>query len=123
MIVDTSLVLAVIQRESGWEQALRRLEQAELLRISAGTLQELLVVACCRYLLVEVETFLELLDPDVVAVDADLARRGLEIYRRHGKGQGGSAQLNFGDCFAAALAERDQLPLASVGHDFDAAGF
>jgi ribonuclease VapC len=49
--------------------------------------------------------------------------RACQIFQRFGKGQGHGAQLNFGDCFAAALAEREQCPLACVGDDFRAAGF
>ncbi|MFO0119178.1 MAG: PIN domain-containing protein [Cyanobium sp.] len=56
-------------------------------------------------------------------MDADLARRALALHQRFGKGFGHAAQLNFGDCFAAALAEREQLPLAYAGEDFAAAGF
>ena len=59
----------------------------------------------------------------MVPVDADLARRALALHQRFGKGFGHAAQLNFGDCFAAALAEREQLPLAYAGEDFAAAGF
>ena len=67
----------------------------------------------------------------MVPVDADLARRAFALYQRFGKGLdkvfgkglGHAAQLNFGDCFAAALAEREQLPLAYDGEDFAAAGF
>ena len=66
---------------------------------------------------------LDLIDPDVVPVDADLAERALGIFKRFGKGQGHTAQLNFGDCFAAALAERDQLRLGYIGDDFTNAGF
>ena len=123
MILDTSVLIAIIQREPGWEEFQRRLEEAPLLRISAGTLQELLVVAHCRAVLEPVEALLALLDPDVVAVDADLARRAVALYQRFGKGLGHAAQLNFGDCFAAALAQREQLPLAYAGDNFAAAGF
>lgn len=123
MILDSSVVLAILQKEPDWQHQLAQLQAAETLRISAGTLQELLVVAHCRGLLEPVEQLLERLDADVVPVDAALARRALTIYQRFGKGQEHPAQLNFGDCFAAALAERDQLPLAFVGEDFAAAGF
>ena len=127
MILDTSVLIAIIQRETGWERHQQALEEAPLLRISAGTLQELLVVAHCRALLAPVEALLALLDPDVVPVDAGLARRALALYQRFGKGLdkglGPAAQLNFGACFAAALAEREQLPLADAGEDFAAAGF
>lgn len=123
MILDSSVVLAILQQEPAWESQLARLQEAETLRISAGTLQELLIVAHGRGLLEPVEQLLERLDADMVPVDAELARRALAVYQRFGKGQEHPAQLNFGDCFAAALAERDQLPLAFVGEDFAAAGF
>ena len=123
MILDTSLLLAILQREAGWEQHQQWLERAEVLRMSAGTLQELLLVAHCRGVLEPMQTLLELIDPDVVPVDGELAERALGIFKRFGKGQGHPAQLNFGDCFAAALAERDQLPLGYIGDDFSKAGF
>ena len=123
MILDTSLLLAILQREAGWEQHQQALERAEVLRMSAGTLQELLLVAHCRGVLEPMQTLLELIDPDVVPVDGDLAERALGIFKRFGKGQGHPAQLNFGDCFAAALAERDHLPLGYISDDFTKAGF
>ena len=123
MILDTSLLLAILQREPAWELHQQMLEQAEVLRMSAGTLQELLLVAHCRGVLEPMRTLLDLIDPDVVPVDAALAERALGLFQRFGKGQGHPAQLNFGDCFAAALAERDQLPLGYIGDDFSKAGF
>jgi len=106
MILDTSVLIVIIQRQTGWERHQQALEEAPLLRISAGTLQELLVVAHCRALLATVEALLALLDPDVVPVGADLARRALALYQRFGKGLdkglGHAAQLNFGEDFAAA---------------------
>ena len=123
MILDTSLLLAILQREPGWERHQQALEEAEVLRMSAGTLQELLLVAHCRGVLEPMQALLDLIDPDLVPVDADLAERALGIVLRFGKGQGHPAQLNFGDCLAAALAERDQLPLGYIGDDFSKAGF
>jgi ribonuclease VapC len=123
MILDTSMILFIIQREPGWERHSQTLQDAEQLLISAGTLQELLIVAHCRNLLDSVETLLEVLDPDVVPVDARLARRAVEIFERFGKDQGHGARLNFVDCFAAALASERKLPLAFVGDDFAAAGY
>jgi ribonuclease VapC len=70
MILDTSVLIAIIQRQTGWERHQQALEEAPLLRISAGTLQEILVVAHGRALLAPVEALLALLDPDVVPVDA-----------------------------------------------------
>jgi ribonuclease VapC len=49
------------------------------------------------------------------AHQATIAR---EAYRRFGKGMGHPARLNFGDCFAYALAKDLDEPLLFVGQDF-----
>lgn len=41
-------------------------------------------------------------------------------YRDYGKGSGHRAQLNFGDCFAYALARSTGEPLLFKGDDFSA---
>lgn len=41
-----------------------------------------------------------------------------DAFRRYGKGSGHSAGLNFGDCFAYALASERGLPLLFKGDDF-----
>lgn len=51
----------------------------------------------------------------VTATHVDLAR---QAYRDYGKGSGHPAQLNFGDCFAYALAAETGEPLLFVGDDF-----
>ena len=68
------------------------------------------MVAHCRGVPEAVEDLWLLLDADVVPVDGDQARWDCRIFQRFGKGQGHGAQVNFGDCFAAALAERKQVP-------------
>jgi ribonuclease VapC len=46
------------------------------------------------------------------------ARIAREAYRDFGKGSGHAAQLNFGDCFAYALAKDKAEPLLFKGVDF-----
>src|SRR5258707_8237359 len=46
------------------------------------------------------------------------ARIAREAYRDFGKGSGHSAKLNFGDCFAYALAKTTGEPLLFKGEDF-----
>jgi ribonuclease VapC len=46
---------------------------------------------------------------------AEIAR---QAYRDFGKGSGHSAGLNFGDCFAYALARDTGEPLLYKGNDF-----
>ena len=46
------------------------------------------------------------------------ARIAREAYRDFGKGSGHPAGLNFGDCFAYALARVAREPLLFAGEDF-----
>ena len=51
----------------------------------------------------------------VTVLQAHIAR---EAYRDFGKGSGHRARLNFGDCFAYALAKESDEPLLFQGNDF-----
>jgi ribonuclease VapC len=123
MIVDTSAILAILLQEPGWTSLHAQAISVPMLLMSGGTLQELLIVALRKGILAEVDELLIALDLDYVPVDATLARCGSKLYRQYGKGTGHPAQLNYGDCFAAALAIVRQLPLLYAGEDFKAAGF
>jgi ribonuclease VapC len=80
-------------------------------------------VALRKGLSAEVEALLTLLDPNYVPVNQVLALKGVELYQLYGKGGGHPAQLNYGDCFAAAIATVYEMPLLYAGKDFQAAGF
>jgi len=123
MIVDTSAVMAIALQEPGWEVLYQKAITAPELLMSCGTLQELLIVALRKSVLAEVEALLSNLDLDYVPVNQVLAFKGLELYQLYGKGGGHPAQLNYGDCFAAALATVRQIPLLYAGIDFKSAGF
>jgi ribonuclease VapC len=65
--------------------------------------------------------FDELLATAQIAIDAvteTQARIAREAYRDFGKGSRHPAQLNFGDCFAYALAKESGEPLLFKGGDF-----
>ena len=49
-----------------------------------------------------------------------LARTAMQARIRFGKGFGAAAGLNFGDCFAYALAKAMDAPLLFIGADFSA---
>lgn len=53
-----------------------------------------------------------------VALDVDMAELAREGFRRYGRGRH-PARLNFGDCFAYALAKALDAPLLYKGGDFD----
>ena len=54
---------------------------------------------------------------EVVAVDQDQAEIARLAWRRFGKGRHPAA-LNYGDCFAYALAKSRRAPLLFAGNDF-----
>jgi ribonuclease VapC len=54
---------------------------------------------------------------NVVSFDEDMAELAREGFRRYGKGRHPAA-LNFGDCFAYALAKALDAPLLFKGTDF-----
>lgn len=57
------------------------------------------------------------LDFDVVAVTHEFAYEVAEAFRDWGKGRH-PARLNYGDCFAYALAKQLKCHLLFVGNDF-----
>jgi ribonuclease VapC len=62
---------------------------------------------------------LEITIEPVTEAQARLAR---QAYKDFGKGSGHKAQLNFGDCFAYALAREKRQPLLFTGTDFAETG-
>jgi len=121
VIVDTSAIVAILQDESGSERLTIAIQEARTPRISAGTLVELFVVVerqQNRLLRKRVDEFLKVLRAEIEPVTELQAYIAREAYNSYGKGRGVRAQLNFGDCFAYALARDKNEPLLFVGDDF-----
>jgi ribonuclease VapC len=117
IVVDTSAIMAVLLREETAGRVRGILANAAARLISAGTMTELLVVATGRKYLPALRILLASMPMDVVPVDLALAEAAGAGFGRWGKGQH-TAALNFGDCFAYALARSRDLPLLYVGQDF-----
>lgn len=64
-----------------------------------------------------VDLILTRIEAEIVAVEADTARIARAAYRRFGK-KNHPAKLNFGDCFAYALAKKSGEALLFKGDDF-----
>ena len=120
MVVDTSVIIAIMQHERGYEAMVLKMAAAPVRKISAVTYMEAASVLLGR-LLVDVEDALNRMLNEanviVVPVDIDQARIGLDAYRRFGKGHH-PARLNLGDCFVYALAKLTGEPLLFLGNDF-----
>lgn len=120
LVLDTSAVVALIQGEPCSDRLVAALEAADARCISAANVVEAGIVLQARYGdhgERELDAFLLRAQVEVVPVtpeNADLARHA---FRRFGKGRH-AAGLNFGDCFAYALAKALNAPLLFVGEDF-----
>jgi ribonuclease VapC len=121
IVVDTSALMAIVLDEALAEACSAVLESAGATSMSAGTLAEALIVAGRRGVAREMETLVRGLEIEVVAVTGASARRVANAYLRWGKGAH-PAGLNFGDCFALALAEERACELLFVGTDFSPTG-
>jgi ribonuclease VapC len=54
----------------------------------------------------------------IAPMTADQAHLARQAHSRFGRGTGHAARLNYGDCFACALAKDFDEPLLFVGEDF-----
>lgn len=115
--IDTSALLAILLREPTADRCKAQLETGDKVLISAGTLAEALLVAHRRGLGAAMDHLLTGLDLEIIAVDEAEARRVAQAHARWGRGRH-AAKLNFGDCFAYAVARRYGCPLLFVGADF-----
>ena len=120
MIVDTSAIMAVVLAESDAERMLQKLADAPVRRLSAGTWLELGVVIQRRYpsKAAVADEFVRYGNFELVPVTVEYASAGREAYRLYGQNSGHRARLNFGDCFAYALAKATGEPLLCKGDDF-----
>ena len=121
MIVDTSAVVAILLREPGSQALVDAILDAPSAKMSAGSALELQVVASRRggdAGRVAALTILDDLTIDITAVTAQQALDAGAAHSRFGRGSGSKARLNFGDCFAYALAAESDEPLLFVGDDF-----
>lgn len=115
--VDTSALMAILLDEPQAQACMAVLEHETDVRISAGTMAEALIVAARRNVGDEMLRLIDSLGFQVVAVTPASARRIAVAYEQWGKGLH-PAGLNFGDCFAYAVAKEHGCPLLHVGEDF-----
>ncbi len=85
--------------------------------MSAGTLTEVLIVMGPRGLADKMAALIDSLQITITPVLEVDARRAAQAHDRWGRGVH-PAGLNFGDCFAYALAKQQGCPLLYVGEDF-----
>ena len=112
MVIDTSALVALLLNEPDALRIVRAIEAASVRLVSAATFLETSIVieskkgeAGGR----ELELLLYRASIEVAPVDQDQAEIARQAWR---------AGLNYGDCFAYALAKQRHLPLLFRGDDF-----
>ncbi len=120
MIVDTSAFVAIIKNEPEANRCKTAIVSADSLWMSAANLLEGFTVIDRMNDVDAVEDFRLLLIESAVRIapvteaQVYIAR---EAFARFGRGRH-PAKLNYGDCFAYALAHETGEPLLFVGNDF-----
>jgi ribonuclease VapC len=121
LIIDTSALIAILRAEDDAGDMALAIERAQARRVSAANYLEAAVVIDSSRDPVASRRFDELVDTadlHVEPVTHDQARIARDASRDFGKGSGHKAGLNFGDCFAYALAKATGEELLFKGNEF-----
>jgi ribonuclease VapC len=120
MILDTSAMAAIFFGESEGDHYIQLIHDADQCRMSAANFVELSMVIegqlgpeAGR----QCDTFLRRTDVIIEPVTVEQAHLARQAFLDFGKGRH-PAGLNFGDCFAYALAKVTAEPLLYKGSDF-----
>lgn len=120
MVLDTSVLLAILFDEPERRVFTEAIEAAEVRLFSAASFVETSMILESRHGAEGVRSLDRLLaaaNVEIVAVDLEQAQAAREAFRQFGKGRH-PAGLTFGDCFPYALAKCRAEPLLFKGGDF-----
>jgi len=121
MIVDTSALFAILRDEPEAKDCALAIERNANRRVSAANFVETALVIDGSRDPIASRRFDDLVKEARIVIEPvseAQARIAREAYRDFGKGSGHPAKLNFGDCFAYALAKTTGEPLLFKGDDF-----
>jgi ribonuclease VapC len=121
MVIDTSVLIALVMKESTQERLLDALETPRERVLSSVSLLEAGMVIRARLgesAVAVLHQLVEQLVTEVVPFDERQANLAISAFGRFGRGMGHRAQLNFGDCAVYALAASRGEPVLATGKDF-----
>jgi ribonuclease VapC len=119
MVIDSSAIIAVLLKEENAARLAQAIEAGSQRLLSAANLLEASIVIESRKGEAggrELDLLIYRAAIEIVAVDQDQAEIARIAWGRFGKGRH-PAGLNFGDCFAYALAKSRGLPLLFQGDE------
>lgn len=120
MVIDTSALVAILQDEPERRGFIEAIEASSVRLMSAATLVEISIVVECRYGaegVRDLDLFVAAAAIEIAPVDQEQAGVARQAFARFGKGRH-PAGLNYGDCFAYALATVTGEPLLYKRDDF-----
>jgi ribonuclease VapC len=120
MVLDTSAILAILLNEPEASLFAELISKDSKRLLSAGTALELMIVIEAKKGEAggrELDLLLHRAKIDIVPFDSEQVEIARGAWRHFGKSNH-SASLNFGDCFAYALAKMSNEPLLFKGNDF-----
>jgi ribonuclease VapC len=120
MIIDTSALVGILDQEPEAERLARAIAAASERILSAANLVETGIVMRVRRgdeAVRDLDLLLAKLKVEIIAVSEKQASLAHKAFQRFGRGRH-LARLNFGDCFAYALAKDRGAPLLFKGEDF-----
>lgn len=121
MIVGSSVIIAILKRESDWSILADALDRADRSFLSAASyLESAIVIDRWKnpILSPQLDELIERFKIAIEPVTVEQAKIARQAYRDYGRGSGHAANLNFGDCFSYALARAKREPLLFKGADF-----
>jgi ribonuclease VapC len=120
MILDSSPIVAILAREPDAELYIEAISRAPRCRMSAGNFIELSIVIESQFSMEvtrQCEALFRRIGVVIEPVTVEQAHLARQAFHDFGKGRHPAA-LNFGDCFAYALAKMSGEPLLFKGEDF-----
>lgn len=125
IVADSSAIIAIMFDEAGAPACMVALRENGARLVSAANYVEAGTVMAGRIrsgdrreAVADLDAFLVNSRMDLAPVDDRLARAAVQAWIDFSQGFGTRGGLNFGDCFACALARQHSAPLLYVGNGF-----
>jgi ribonuclease VapC len=122
MIVDSSAIVAILDQEEDWQKFYTALTDSKHMHaMSVATLLEATIVISRSKDALHLQQLDQLISDfaiEIVPVSLEQGEIARKAHHKYGRGSGHKAKLNFGDCFAYALAKDAGRPLLYKGNDF-----
>jgi ribonuclease VapC len=123
MFIDSSVIVAILSRESDAAELSRQIETAACVTSALVILESVMRLSTklrIDPITVEqyVETFLREAKIALAPMDGATTHLAIQAFASYGKGRGHKAQLNLADCLSYACAKAQNLGLLYKGKDF-----